>query len=192
MSANFFVIIPAFGTNTAAARVNSTLHPEKGVQFEIGSKGALINNKLFYEVSAFKTTYTNKMTAIAVKNPNDVSGVTLYSITANGGTQKHNGLEALIKYSVFQSTNKVLRSLRPFSNATYSDFEYKDFKFHQIVGTKDSVIDYSNRLVAGIPKFTANLGFDSVFKYGIYGIVTYAYRDKMSIVSTEEFYTSSY
>ena len=192
VSANFFVVIPAVGANTAAAKVNSTLQPEKGVQYEVGSKGALMNDKLFYEVSAFNTVYTNKMTAIAVKNPNDVSGVTLYSITANGGTQKHNGLEALIKYTVFQSTNKVLRSLRPFANATYSDFKYKNFKFHQIVGTKDSVIDYTNRPVAGVPKFTANIGLDFMFKYGIYGNVTYAYRDKMSIVSTEEFYTNSY
>ena len=192
VSANFFVIIPAVGPNTPAAKVNSSLQPEKGVQFEIGSKGALINNKLFYEVSAFKTAYTNKMTAIAVKNPNDVSGVTLYSITANGGTQKHNGLEALVKYTVYQSPTAVLRSLRPFANATYSNFKYKDFKFHQMVGTKDSVIDYSNHHVAGVPKLTANFGLDFMFKYGIYGNVTYAYRDKMPIVSTEEFYTSSY
>ena len=192
VSANFFVVIPAVGANTAAAKVNSNLRPEKGVQYEVGSKGALMNDKLFYEVSAFNTVYTNKMTAIAVKNPNDVSAVTLYSITANGGIQKHNGIEALVKYTVFQSTNGILRFLKPFANATYSDFKYKNFKFHQIVGTKDSVIDYSNRPVAGVPKFTANLGLDFLFKYGIYGNVTYAYRDKMSIVSTEEFYTNSY
>ena len=192
VSANFFVVIPAVGANTAAAKVNSNLRPEKGVQYEVGSKGALMNDKLFYEVSAFNTTYTNKMTAIAVKNPNDVSGVTLYSITANGGTQKHNGIEALVKYTVYQSTNGIVRFLKPFANATYSDFKYKNFKFHQIVGTKDSVIDFSNRPVAGVPKFTANLGLDFMFKYGIYGNVTYAYRDKMSIVSTEEFYTNSY
>ncbi len=192
VSANFFVVVPAVGANTAAAKVNSALQPEKGVQYEVGSKGALLNDKLFYEISAFNTIYTNKMTAIAVKNPNDVSGVTLYSITANGGTQKHNGLEALVKYTIYQSTNGVLRSLKPFANATYSDFKYKDFKFHQVVGTKDSVIDYSNRPVAGVPKFTANLGLDIMFKYGIYGNVIYAYRDKMSIVSTEEFYTKSY
>ena len=192
VSANFFVVVPAVGANTAAAKVNAALQPEKGVQYEVGFKGALMNDKLFYEVSAFNTTYTNKMTAIAVKNPNDISGVTLYSITANGGTQKHNGLEALVKYTVYQSTNGVLRSLKSFANATYSDFKYKDFKFHQVLGTKDSVIDYSNRPVAGVPKFTANLGLDFMFKYGIYGNVTYAYRDKMSIVSTEEFYTNSY
>ena len=101
-------------------------------------------------------------------------------------------MEALVKYTVYQSINGVLRSLKSFVNVTYSDFKYKDFKFHQVLGTKDSVIDYSNRPVAGVPKFTANLGLDFMFKYGIYGNVTYAYRDKMSIVSTEEFYTNSY
>jgi iron complex outermembrane receptor protein len=132
------------------------------------------------------------MTAIAVKNPNDISGTTLYTITANGGTQEHKGLEALLKYTVYQSSNTILRLLKPFGNATFSDFKYKDFRFHQVLGTKDSVIDYSNRPVAGVPKFTANLGLDFMFAYGIYGNITYAYRDKMSIVSTQEFYTDSY
>ena len=192
VSANFFVTIPAVGTNSAIGKVVETLKPEKGVQFEVGSKGALLNDKIFYEVSAFNAVYTNKMTAIAVKNPNDVLGTTLYSITANGGTQKHNGLEALVKYTVYQSPTAVLKLLRPFANVTYSDFKYKDFKFHQVIGTKDSVIDFSGHPVAGVPKFTANLGLDFMFKYGIYGNVTYTYRDKMSIVSTEEFYTNSY
>ncbi len=194
VSANFFVTIPAVGTNPTIGKVVNELKPEKAVQYEVGSKGALMNDKLSYELSAFNTTFTNKMTAIAVKNPNDVSGVTRYTITANGGTQKHNGLEGLLKYTVYQSPTATLRSLKLFANATYSDFKYKDFKFHQAVAnnTKDSVIDYSGHPVAGVPKFTANVGLDFMFKYGIYGNVTYAYRDKMSIVSTEEFYTDSY
>ena len=192
VSANFFVPIPAVGANPSRAKVDSALKPEKGVQYELGSKGSLFKDKLFYEVTVFNAIYTDKMTAIAVKNPNDASGVTLYAITANGGKQNHKGLEVLLKYTAYESQKGIVTLVRPFANLTSSNFKYEDFKFHQIVGTKDSVIDYSGHPVAGVPKFTCNLGLDFGFKYGIYGNVTYAYRDKMSIVSTEEFYTASY
>jgi iron complex outermembrane recepter protein len=193
VSANFFVPVAAVGPNPAAAKIDSALKPEKAVQYELGTKGSLLGDKLFYEVTVFNAIYTDKMTSIAVKNPNDASGVTLYAITANGGKQNHKGLEALLKYTLYQSATNFIRAVRPFANLTYSDFKYKDFKFHQLVGTtKDSVIDYSGRPVAGVPKLTYNLGLDFELKYGIYGNVTYAFRDKMSIISTEEFYTKKY
>lgn len=193
VSANFFVPIAAVGPNPARAQVDSALKPEKGVQYELGTKGSLFADKLFYELTFFNAIYTDKMTAIAVKNPNDPAGTTLYTITANGGKQDHKGIEVLLKYTAFQSEKGFLTLLRPFTNLTYSDFKYKDFVFHQLVGTtKDSAINYSGHPVAGVPKLTYNLGLDFGLKYGIYGNVTYAFRDKMSIVSTEEFYTKKY
>lgn len=193
VSANFFVVIPAIGANPARAKVDSALKPEKAVQFEIGTKGSLLKDRLFYELTFFNAIYTDKMTAIAVKNPNDAAGTTLYTITANGGKQDHKGIEVLLKYTAYQSEKGFLTMIRPFANLTYSDFKYKDFVFHQLVtSTKDSAIVYSGRPVAGVPKLTYNLGFDFGLKYGIYGNVTYAFRDKMSIVSTEEFYTKKY
>jgi iron complex outermembrane recepter protein len=193
VSANFFVPVAAVGPNPAAAKIDSALTPEKGIQYELGSKGSLLKDKLFYEITVFNAIYSDKMTAIAVKNPNDASGVTLYSITANGGKQNHKGLEVLLKYTAYESQNGFITLVRPFANLTSSNFKYEDFKFHQLVGTtKDSVIDYSGHPVAGVPKLTYNAGLDFGLKYGIYGNVTYAFRDKMSIVSTEEFYTKSY
>ena len=192
VSGNFFVAIPAAGANPARAKVDSALKAEKGVQYEAGTKGSLLNDRLFYELNLFNTIYTDKMTAIAVKNPNDPTGVTLYTITANGGKQNHKGIEALLKFTAYQSATGFLRYLHPFVNIAYSDFKYENFKFHQLAGTKDSVIDYSGHPVAGVPKLTANFGLDFALQYGIYGNVTYSYRDKMSIVSTEEFYTKKY
>ena len=193
VSSNFFVVIPTVGANPARAKIDSALKPEKAVQYEVGTKGSLLKDRLFYELTFFSTMYTDKMTAIAVYNPNDPARTTLYAITTNGGKQDHKGFEGLVKYTVYQSEKGIVTSIRPFANLTYSDFKYKDFKFHQLVTSiKDSIIDYSGHPVAGVPKLTYNLGLDFGLKYGIYGNVTYAFRDKFSIVSTEEFYTKKY
>jgi iron complex outermembrane recepter protein len=193
VSGTYFIAVPAVGATPANARIVSGLKPEKGTQYEIGSKGSLMEDRLSYELSFFNAIFQDKMTGIAVKNPNDATGVTLYTITANGGKQNHKGVEALLKYTVYQSNSGFFRPIHPFTNFTYSDFKYEDFRFHYInTGNKDSTVNYSGHHVAGVPKVTFNAGLDFGLQYGIYGNVTYAYRDKMPIVSTEEFFANSY
>jgi iron complex outermembrane receptor protein len=192
VSSYFFTPIPAVaGGGAATAQVDSLLKPEIGDQFEIGAKGSVLRNKLYYEVALFYAKFKDKMTAIAIKNPNDVSGGTLYTIMANGGSQDHKGLELLLKYTAYQSENGVFKAIKPFGNLTYSDFEYKNFNIASTVKkaapnqTKDSAVitDYSGYKVAGIPKITVNLGLDFQLKYGFYGNITYAYRDAVTVTS---------
>ncbi|MEO6404414.1 MAG: TonB-dependent receptor [Ferruginibacter sp.] len=193
VSSYFYIATPKSGSGAtyipATGRVNSTLKPEHGIQFEFGSKGSLLKDKLYYELAYFNAKFKDKMTAVAVANENNTA--TSYSYIVNAGSQEHNGFEALVKYTVYQSTDKFVRSVRPFANFTYSDFKYKNYSIQSLVKkaspnqTKDSVViaDYSGHAVAGVPKFTANFGLDFSFKYGIYGNITYLYRDKMEITS---------
>ncbi|HUS00837.1 MAG TPA: TonB-dependent receptor [Chitinophagaceae bacterium] len=206
VSSYFFTPIPAVtGGGAATAQIDSLLKPEIGDQYEIGTKGSLLHDKLYYEVAIFNALFKNKMTAIAVKNPNDASGGTLYTIMANAGRQNHKGLEVLLKYTVFQSENSFTRSIRPFANLTYSDFKYENFFLQSTVKraapnqTKDSAIttNYDGYKVAGVPKITANGGLDIQAAYGLYGNVTYAYRDDMTVTSNGlvngvPFHTPSY
>ena len=112
VSANFFVPIAAIGSNPAGAKVNAALKPEKGTQYEIGTKGSVLNDRLSYELTAFRTLYTDKMTAVAVKNPNDPAGTTLYTITANGGKQNHKGLKQGDCKAILFGSGVCLSSLR--------------------------------------------------------------------------------
>jgi iron complex outermembrane recepter protein len=192
VSAYFFTPIPAVaGGGAATAQIDSLLKPEIGDQFEIGTKGSLLHDRLYYEVAVFNAIFKDKMTAIAVKNPNDASGGTLYTLMANAGRQNDKGLEVLIKYIAYQSEKSFIRSLRPFANLAYSDFKYEDFFLQSTVKraapnqTKDSVVttNYDGHRVAGVPKFTANIGLDIQAQYGLYGNITYGYRDAMTVTS---------
>lgn len=193
VSSYFYTVIPAVtGGGAVSAQVDSLLKPEKGDQFEIGAKGSVLQDKLYYEVAVYKAIFHDKMTAIAIKNPNDPNGVTLYQVMANAGQQDHNGLEVLLKFTAYQSENGFLRGVRPFANATYSDFKYNNF-FIQTISkqaapnqAKDSVVttNFDGIDVAGVPKFTVNAGLDLQLAYGLYGNVTYAYRDAMTITSS--------
>lgn len=206
VSSYFFVTVPKTGSGPtyvpAVGRVNSTLKPERGEQYEIGTKGSLLNDRLLFEVAGFKTTFSNKMTAVAVPNPANTA--TLYTYMVNAGSQVDKGIEALVKYTIYRSENGFVRSITPFGNMTYSDFKYSNFKIQTIGKTilppapptpppaKDSniVLNYSGHAVAGVPKFTGNLGLDFSLKYGIYGNFTFSYRDGMSITSDDSIHVA--
>ena len=187
-----YFYIPAVVGGTAATTfngdVNNTLKPEIGNQFEIGTKGNLLDRKLTYQVALFKAVYANKMTVIAVPNP--ANTVTLYTYVANGGKQDNKGLEAAVRYTAYQSAKGFIKTITPYGNLTSSNFKYKDFILQskgksKITPSLDSTItvDFSGYDVAGVPKFVGNLGIDIVSNMGLYFSLSYYYKDGFSITS---------
>jgi iron complex outermembrane recepter protein len=190
-SSYFYVTTPAVSTpaTPATGSLNHSLSPEKGNQFEIGSKGQLFDNKLIYELAYFNTVFSKKMTAISVVSPASPN-TTLYTYVVNGGEQIHKGIEAMLKYTLYESNNGFISSIRPFTNLTYSNFTYgNNFTIQKSVVLTE---EYSNKMVAGVPKYVVNFGFDILTQPGLYGNVTYNYRDKTPITSMNDFYASSY
>lgn len=173
-------------------QLNTELKPEQGTQIEVGSKGSVLKGKLFYSVAVFDAVFANKMTVVAV--PNAANTATSYTYVANGGKQDNMGLEALLKYTAYESATGTLKNVSPFINFAYSDFQYKDFKFQQLSGDKKSVVetDYSGKKVAGVSPITLNAGVDVVTKLGIYGNVNYSYRDAMYFTSDNLNKTKAY
>lgn len=191
VSSYFFITTPAVTTpaTPATGRVNEVLKPEEGKQFEAGTKGQLLSDKLSYELTYFNATFSNKMTAIAVQSPAN-SSTTLYSYVVNGGKQEHSGVEALARFIVLETNRGFFRSVRPFANLTYSDFKYgNNFTIQKSVTLTE---DYSNKEVAGVAKWMANAGIDVLMKYGLYLNAYYNYKDRIAITSLNDIYASSY
>ena len=177
----------ALGPNSGI--INSNLKPEIGNQFEIGTKGTLLKNKLLYQFAFFDAVFSNKMTTIAVTNP--LATATSYTYVVNGGKQDDKGIEGLVKYTAYESQKGFFTAITPFANFTYADYKYKDFRFQTISGktvttpVKDSVStkDYSGHAVPGVSKFTGNLGVDVTTKPGIYANITYSYKGTQEVTS---------
>ncbi len=175
--------------------VNTGLKPEKGTQIELGTKGSLMDNRLFYTLALFDAKFSDKMTAVAVPNPANTA--TLYSYITNGGSLNNKGVELLIKYTAIQSVAGFITCVRPFLNLTYSYFRYEDFEYQKTgkdVNNMDSliVVDYSGNAVAGVPPVVFNIGGDIDSRPGFYGNINFNYRDAMYFTSDELNQTKSY
>jgi iron complex outermembrane recepter protein len=189
VSAYFYIPFVTGAPGTGV--LNTALKPEAGTQYEAGAKGALFNSKLRYEVALFDALFSNKMTAVAVPLN---STTTAYSYIVNGGKQDNKGIEASIKYTVFESDKAFFSTIRPFANLAYSKFKYVDFKFQALNAARTAVIetDYSGKTVAGVPPVTANVGIDVMTQTGIYANAYYTYRDPMLFTSDGLNKTESY
>lgn len=184
VSSYFFITTPVPNPQTTpptqiTSRINSVLKPEFGNQFEIGSKGALFSDRLFYEIALFDLKFKNKMTAVAVQLN---STTTAYTYMVNGGEQDHKGIEASVKYAVLKD-QAGFSNITPFINFTYSDFKYGNgFKIQSGTTTSNiTTIDYSSLNVFGVPKKMLAVGFDGTMKNGLYFNLSDVYRDGVNI-----------
>lgn len=185
VSAYFF--IPATG------KLNTGLKPEIGNQFETGSKGVVLNNKLNYQLALFNAVFSDKMTAIAVPL-NGSTVTTAYTFVANSGKQDHKGMELLLKYNAVENGKKFFTTVQPFANLTYSDFRYVGFSYQTLNAARTAAViaDYDGKPVAGVAKWMGNIGIDVSTKPGAYGTISWLYKDGMPISSDGANNTTSY
>lgn len=178
VSSYFF--IPYVANTPGTGMVNNNLKAEIGEQVEIGSKGSLLHDKFIYQMALYHLRFKDKMTSIPVTSGN----TTLYSYVVNGGEQLHKGIEALLKYNVYQSAKGFLNLISPFANITYTNAVYQDFPYQ---GKNFNGYD-----VAGVAPITFNGGVDIFTNPGFYFNALYSYRDAMPVTSDNAQKTASF
>jgi iron complex outermembrane receptor protein len=152
--------------------VNNDLKPERGTQYEVGTKGSFLKKKLSYQLAIFRLDVSDKITTQSVYKS---SGSILYSWYTNSGHQINQGVEFSATYALINDNRKILSSLQPFIAFTYSDFYFKDFKSDN--NNNKNTVDYTNKK-ASVPPVLFNAGIDLSLKWGIYLTTTFRYVDK--------------
>ncbi|MGC8750412.1 TonB-dependent receptor [Hydrotalea sp.] len=175
------VVIPAIG------KVNYGLQPEMGIQYEVGVKGSLLNNKLSYQLALFQLDVSNKIVnqSVAATQTNP-----FYTFAVNVGKQRDNGVELSLNYLAVQSNTSFFRSVKPFVTYTYSNFTYVDFKSDN--NNNSATLNFSGNKVAGVAPNFLNIGFDVVTAPGIYFNSTFQYVDKVPYTYDNLNYADAY
>ncbi|MEO7083961.1 MAG: TonB-dependent receptor [Gemmatimonadaceae bacterium] len=168
-------------SNTGA--VDTTLKPERGVQYEVGTRGTALNGRLTGNLALFDLENTDKLVT------QTVSSVTS---TVNAGKQRNKGGELSLSYLAVSSSNKsdVLTLLRPWVTYTYTDAKYVDFKSDN--NSNASTVSFSGNAVARVPKTMASAGIDASTGMGLYANGTYQYVDKVPVTFDNSTWVKSY
>ncbi len=145
--------------------IGANLQPEDGIDYEIGTRGNLLHDKLYFDVNAFfyhlKNTIVQRI---------DTNGV-FYDV--NAGSTRQNGIEAYLSYQLIDHPQHVINSAKLWISYAWDDFHYVNFK-------QDST-DYSGNKMPGVAPQVVTAGFDMSLKMGFYTNITYSYSDPIKL-----------
>lgn len=153
--------------------INPDIQPEKGWNFELGSRGRDING-FSYEL----TFYTMRIQDLLVARRTGFDEF----VGVNAGKTVHNGLEAYGQYQLFR-TDRYRLDL--FTGYAYANYRFEDF----VDGEKD----YSGNELTGTAPHVINAGIDLYpEENGLYGHLNFRFVDAMPLRDDNSIYSESY
>lgn len=128
----------------STAVLNQDLEAEKGTDFELGSRGYIGKDRLYYDVNAFVFDLRQ-----SISQRRDSSGADYF---VNAGGTRQRGLEAYLSYVLYRQPSAFVRSVNISLSQTWFHFRYR----HYAVEDKN----YSGNPLPGVASYRSVLGFD--------------------------------
>ena len=154
-------------------QINTELKPETGWNFEIGTRGSFLKNRLQYNASIYQLDIKNLLVSRRVAQDQYIG--------VNAGKTKHKGLELDINY---KWTSKETLSIQSCLIYTLNNFTFKEFI--------DDTNDFSGNDLTGVPTDIFNAGIDFDSEFGIYGNINFQYVGRIPITDSNNLYSDSY
>jgi iron complex outermembrane receptor protein len=157
----------------STATFNTALNPERGINYEIGTRGSFWNGVLSFDVTAFsfglRETIVSRRTA---------DGADFFT---NSGKTSQKGVESRLtsQFTPFGSWNTKL-----WVSYTYNDFRFKDYV--------QNTTDLSGRQLTGIAPNIFVAGLDLESKSGVYLNATFNYTDAIPLTDANTAFASGY
>ncbi len=158
-------------TLTPSGVINPNIQPEKGWNFEIGSRGKW--KKLTYEITAYQMNIND----LIVIEPFDNFG---NIIARNAGKTLHRGVEVYADWHV----RKLSHEWRAFASYNFADYEFIDFL--------NVDVNFAGNAIPGQPPHHFNAGFDYKKTSGWYGNVNFQHVAAMPLNDRNFDYTTDY
>ncbi len=174
---------PPLLSNTIAnnGTVDLSLKPELAVQYEIGTQGSFLDDKLSASVALFDIENTDKLVS---ETSNSVT------FTTNAGKQQNRGAEVSLSALAINDKSQTLSLLRPWLSYSYTDATFVSFMSDN--NNSAATVDFSGRAVPRVPKSTVSLGIDGATNSGFTFNGTYQYVDKVPVTYDNSTYVKGY
>ena len=155
---------------------NTTLQAEQGIDYEAGTRGTLIKNKLYFDINAFFYELRN-----AIVQRTDSSGADYFQ---NAGSARQNGIETYLSYELINNEYRFFNHAFLYASNTWNDFHYKQFKQ---LGD-----NFSGNKLPGVAPETLAAGIDVNTKTGLYLSSTYFFSGKIAMDDANTAFANSY
>ena len=165
--------------NTGA--VDLSLKPERAVQYELGTTGAYLNDRLTTQLDVFDIENTDKLVS------ETSSSVTF---TTNAGKQRNRGVEASAGYAFVRDTTRMLSLVRPWLSYAFTDAKFIDFKSDN--NNSDATVSFSGNAVPRVPRNTFAAGLDLGTQQGFLLTSSFIHIDRVPVTFDNSTYVRGY
>lgn len=153
--------------------INTSIRPETGWNFEIGTRASWFENRLQLNLAIYRLDVRNLL--VARRTGDD------QFIGVNAGKTQHDGVELVVNYKLL---DKATFSINSFTSYTLNNFTFKEFI--------DEDNNYSGNDLTGVPSDIFNTGIDLNTALGIYGNINFQYVGSIPITDNNSLFTDSY
>ena len=159
--------------------ISTELEAERGINYEAGFRGRILNERLYFDINAFYFGLNNTIT-----QRRDQSGGDFF---VNSGKTKQKGVETFASFRLVDNSNMFFENIKLWASHTWHDFHYDEFQ-----KVTDDTADFSGKRLPSIPKHFISAGVDVISKMGLYANITYYYSDPIPLNDANTNYSSSY
>jgi iron complex outermembrane receptor protein len=151
---------------------NTDIQPERGWNYEIGTKGSYIDGRLHYDLAIYSMRIQDLLVARR-------TGLDQF-IGINAGQTVHNGLEASLRYQWLNG---------PLQLMTQASYQYAAYRFEEFV---DGDQDYSGNELTGQPPHRFSAWADFSTQVGLYTNISMEYVDAFPMRDDNSIYSEAY
>lgn len=159
--------------------ISTELEAERGINYEAGFRGRILNERLYFDINAFYFGLNNTIT-----QRRDQSGGDFF---VNAGKTKQKGVETFASFRLVDNSHIFFENIKVWATHTWHDFHYDEFQ-----KVTDDTADFSGKRLPSIPKHFVSAGVDVISKMGLYANITYYYSDPIPLNDANTNYSSSY
>ncbi len=173
-------------TNNPDGTFNKNIRAEHGINYEVGVRGSLADNKLNFDISGYQM---NLVDAI-LPSYNQYGGQSY----RNSGNTTQRGIEASLYYEAINRETGFVTRLKPWINYAYSNYHFKNYVKESFDYGSDEVIkkDISGNKVTGVSPDMINAGVDIETSKGFYFNTVLNYVSKTPINDLNTYYQHGY
>ncbi|WP_375235513.1 TonB-dependent receptor family protein [Winogradskyella sp.] len=154
-------------------QINTDLEPETGWNYEVGTRGGIFDNKLQFNMAAYRLDVRNLLVARRTSQEEFIG--------VNAGQTLHDGLELSLNSTLI---NNEILSVNGFFNYSINNYKFEDFI--------DGDNDFSGNDLTGVPSEIINIGVDFTTKIGFYGNINFQYVGRQPITDNNSLYSNNY
>ena len=166
-------------TLTPEGTINPDIRPEKSWNLELGFRGQLLENRLFYDLSLYRMQVQDLLVAERVGEDAWVG--------KNAGESLHRGIEAELYWVILRdifSENAAWQEVSLRSNYTLNNFRFTDFV--------DLDEDFSGNRIPGVPDHVLFTALYGQLANGLYAMAGWRYTGRMAMNDANSRHTEAY